>query len=128
MDAPQRILALTALGALGALARYGLGEAALRVLPGPPWCSTLIVNVLGCFLFGIIDRMALLGVLTPGVRLVLLVGFVGSFTTFSTYAFEIVTLASERDFTGLSLQLLAQNLLGVLAVLAGMALAAGAKP
>lgn len=128
MDALQRTLAIGALGALGALARYGLGEATLRTLPGPPWCSTLIVNVLGCFLLGVVDRLALLGHLTPSQRLVIVVGFLGAMTTFSTYALEIVTLASARDFAGLAFQLLAQNLLGVLAVLAGMALAAGAKP
>jgi len=120
----ERALAIGALGAIGALCRYGLSEAWGRTGVGPAWLSTLIVNVLGCFLLGLVDRLALSGLLAPGQRLIIVVGFLGAFTTFSTYAREIVALGSARDLNGLLLQFLAQNLLGVLAVLAGMAVGA----
>jgi CrcB protein len=124
----ERCLAIGALGALGALFRYALSEAVLRVVSGPAWVSTLVVNVLGCYLLGVVDRLALAGMLSPALRVVIVVGFLGAFTTFSTYARELVALGAQRDFVGLLLQVLAQNLLGCLAVLAGMASVAVFKP
>jgi fluoride exporter len=128
VDALKRALAIGALGALGALLRYALGEAVGRVAIGPAWLPTLVVNVLGCYLLGVVDRLALVGALTPSLRLVVVVGFLGAFTTFSTYAREMVALGAARDYGGLVLQVLAQNLLGVLAVLAGMATVTVLKP
>jgi fluoride exporter len=123
MDGIKLALGIGAFGALGSLLRYGLSDVVGRVVANPPWLSTLVVNVLGCFLLGVVDRLALSGALSPGTRLVLAVGFLGAFTTFSTYALEMVTLGTARAFGGLALQFTAQNLLGVLAVLAGMATA-----
>ena len=128
MDGLKRALAIGALGALGALLRYALGEAVGRVVTGPSWLPTLVVNVVGCYLLGVVDRFALVGVLPPSLRLVIVVGFLGAFTTFSTYAREMVALGAARDYGGLVLQVLAQNLLGVLAVLAGMATVSVLKP
>jgi CrcB protein len=119
----RQLALIGALGALGALLRYGLGDIVGRVVSDPPWLSTLVVNVLGCFALGVVDRLALTGILSPGARLVLAVGFLGAFTTFSTYALEIVSLGTARAWAGLALHFVAQNLLGVLAVLAGMATA-----
>lgn len=124
----ERVLAIGALGAAGALLRYALSDAVGRVVQGPAWLSTLVVNVLGCYLLGVVDRLALAGTVSPGLRLLIAVGFVGSFTTFSTYVREMVALGSEREFASLLFQVLAQNLLGVLAVLAGMATVAAFRP
>lgn len=85
----QRILLIALAGALGTLARYGLGGLVQRMVGGTlPW-GTLAVNVLGCFLFGVIwtladERL----VITEDTRLVVLGGFMGAFTTFSTFIFD----------------------------------------
>lgn len=76
-------------GAIGTVARYAVSNIIHRYCGEIfPW-GTLAVNMIGCFLFGLIwtlaeTRMAI----SPQSRLVLLSGFMGAFTTFSTYAFE----------------------------------------
>lgn len=85
----QRILLIGFAGALGTLARYGLGGLVQRIAGGNlPW-GTLFVNVMGCFLFGLIwtladERL----VISEEARLVVLGGFMGAFTTFSTFIFD----------------------------------------
>ncbi len=104
-------------GAAGALARYGLTSAA-SLLPGPvfPW-STSLANVLGCFLFGLIWTLSEKRALIPkSLGLVLLTGFVGSFTTFSTYVFEAEILLQQGQWLSLVLKVLGQNLLGFAAL------------
>ena len=69
-------------GAMGTLARYGASELANRL-------ATFTVNVVGSFLFGFIWHLAAVRLLIPDhVRIILLVGFMGSFTTFSSLMFD----------------------------------------
>ncbi len=75
-------------GAVGAVMRYGVGLLALRVAgPGVPW-GTWAANALGCLLIG----LALPLVKGDDARLAVLVGVLGSFTTFSTYSADTVVL------------------------------------
>ncbi len=74
-------------GALGAVMRYGVGLLALRWSEAAPW-GTWAANALGCLLIG----LALPLVKSDGARLTLLVGVLGSFTTFSTYSADTVLL------------------------------------
>jgi fluoride exporter len=85
----QKILLIALAGGLGALARYGLSGLVLRVTgPGLPY-GTLVVNVLGCFLFGLVWALAAERMMvSPELRTIVLVGFLGSFTTLSTFIFE----------------------------------------
>jgi CrcB protein len=79
-------------GACGALARYGAGRLVARVVDPPfPW-GTWTVNLLGCFLIGM--TIPLLGSLGEAdrARWFLVVGFLGSFTTFSTFSLDTVAL------------------------------------
>lgn len=78
-------------GSLGAASRYGVGLLAVKLWgPGFPW-GTLIVNLGGCFLIGLLfalaDRVRLL---TPEMRLFLITGYLGALTTFSSFALETV--------------------------------------
>jgi CrcB protein len=81
-------------GALGALARWGLSE----VVPSPggwPW-ATLLVNVTGCFLLGVL--LGAIGRRSPvpaWVTPFLGVGVLGGYTTYSTFAVEVVTLVDD---------------------------------
>ncbi len=112
-------------GALGALARYGTHQLctwALRGYTPEGWVwSTLLANTLGCFLFGIVWA------LTEGrwsgaveIRHVVLVGFLGSFTTFSTFAFELVGFGQNQRYLMLCLHLSAHLSLGVAGVVLGL--------
>jgi fluoride exporter len=86
-------------GALGAAARYGLDTLIEhRAFSVFPW-STFVINVSGCFAAGVViaalvDRHHLPAALRVG----LVVGFLGAYTTFSTFAQETVDLAKTHDF------------------------------
>lgn len=85
----QKLLCIAFGGALGALARYGLSGAVQKWLgSGFPW-GTAAVNILGSFLFGVLWAFAMgRGNLNTDIRSMLFVGFLGSFTTFSTFISE----------------------------------------
>ena len=86
------VLAVALGGACGALARYGTGRLVARLLDHPfPW-GTWTVNLVGCFLIG--ATVPLLGELNAAreLRFFLVVGFLGSFTTFSTYSLDTIAL------------------------------------
>ena len=116
---PASAVALVALGgALGAVARYGVGVVALRVFgPGLP-VGTWAVNALGCVLVG----LAVALVPTERVRLVVVVGGLGGFTTFSAYSAETVALFEQGAGGRAMLYVAASVTLSVLAVVAGAAL------
>jgi fluoride exporter len=92
------VLAVMLGGALGALARYGLDSLVeYRTFSLFPW-GTFVVNVSGCFVAGavvaaLVDRHHLPAALRVG----LVVGFLGAYTTFTTFAQETVDLAKAHD-------------------------------
>jgi fluoride exporter len=109
---------MAAAGALGALARYTVSIAALRWLPADFPYGTLCVNLVGCFLLGAVTELTLEeGLLAPEMRTILGTGFLGAFTTFSTFGVETFR-ALEAGEWGVA----ATNV--VVNVVAGVALAA----
>ena len=126
----MNLLLIAVAGALGALARYGLGGWVQARSVGFPW-GTLLVNVLGSFLLGFLFRTLDAVAATPELRQAITVGFLGSFTTFSAFSFEIVALAQGGEWGRALLYAAGSVLLGVLAAAAGIALAgawAGSAP
>jgi CrcB protein len=116
----NKIIFLSLAGAIGALARYWLSGAVHGFMGrGFPW-GTWSVNMLGCFLFGLIwvltDER---GLIPAQWRVVLLVGFVGTFTTFSTFIFETSGLMRDAEWLKMGLNLAGQNLFGFLALYLG---------
>ncbi len=118
-------LALIAMaGAAGTLARYGLAQAVQRLSgPGFP-TGTFAVNILGSLLFGLVwtlfeDRLPM----GSEARMVLLTGFMGAFTTFSTFMFETSTLLRHGQWAYALFNVGGQTALGLLALASGMALA-----
>jgi CrcB protein len=86
-------------GFFGAISRYALGGAVHRLLPGAAFpYGTLAVNVVGCLLIGLAAGLSeSRQVLGPEARLFLVLGFLGSFTTFSTFGYETLTLARDAE-------------------------------
>lgn len=106
---------------LGANLRYWVGDwAAQRYGSGFPY-GTLLVNLSGSFLLGLIVSMSMENfIIDPRLRLLLTIGFLGSYTTFSTYAYESITLISQGQW-GLGLfNLLGSSLLGALFAVLGI--------
>ena len=95
-------------GSLGAVSRYGVSLLSARFF-GPQFpYGTMLVNLAGCFLIGLLfalaDRSRLL---TPDVRLLLITGYLGALTTFSTFSLETVSAGRA----GLTLQALTNILI-----------------
>jgi fluoride exporter len=119
----DKILFMALAGAFGTLARAGLTSVVQRALGARfPW-GTLVVNITGCFLFGLLYVLiAERAKSIDATRLIVLTGFMGAFTTFSTYAFDVGTLArSGRELAALA-NFTAQNGIGIAALLGGLAL------
>ncbi len=110
----QKLLLIALAGAFGAMARYGLSGLVLRVTgAGFPY-GTLAVNVVGCFLFGLVWALAAERMMvSPEARTVILVGFLGSFTTFSTFVFESHWLIADARWLPAAGNLLLMNLSGL---------------
>ena len=107
-------------GALGALARWGLAEALPHSPADWPW-ATLLVNLLGCLLIGVLLAVLLARFPeSPWLRPFLAVGVLGGFTTYSTFAVDVVRLADAGRAALAAGYVLVSVLGGVAAVLAGL--------
>lgn len=90
-------LVLVALGgALGAALRYLVTGWVQQRIDFFPW-GTLVVNLIGSFLIGMVLEFTLRGFLTPEVRVFLAVGVLGGFTTFSSLSWETLALLENGD-------------------------------
>ena len=99
MSSGANILLVGAGGFIGSIARYLLSGWVLHHTLGGkfPW-STFVVNVLGCLLIGVLSGMIeRLEWFTPQMRLLLLTGLLGGFTTFSTFGLETVFLLRRGE-------------------------------
>lgn len=106
-------------GMVGAAARFGVSQfAADRWGAGLPY-GTLLVNLTGSFAIGVILTVLLDRVADPVWRLLLVTGFLGGYTTFSSYSFELVTLIGGGRLGWAAGYLIASNLLGVAACAVG---------
>jgi len=116
-------VAIAVAGALGALARYGIDVYLRQRKPGTfPW-GTLVVNVSGAFLLGLIFTAATeKWAVAPWLRSAITVGFLGAYTTFSTLTFETYRLADERELGLAAVNLLGSITAGMIAVYAGIRL------
>ncbi|NIA06414.1 MAG: fluoride efflux transporter CrcB [Actinobacteria bacterium] len=120
----DKILIIGAGGFLGAVARYLLCGLVQRLHGGTLPLGTLTVNVLGCFIIGVAMAMVEDGTfLGPNGRLLLMIGLLGSFTTFSAFGYETVELLRDGEWFWLFWSVAGNVLLGVAAVILGRLLA-----
>ena len=111
---------------IGASARYFVSRWASKLISADFPYGTLIINVTGSFLLGLFLIWTTERVLAdPRWRLIIAIGFCGSYTTFSSYAFESFALLEQGNYLLFGTNVLANNLLCLVAVVAGAALARG---
>lgn len=121
-----RHLFAISLGAIaGALSRYYLTLwFAQRFGSNFPY-GTFFINLTGCFVMGFFTTLALerVGMISQEVRLLVAVGFLGSYTTFSTYGLDSVLLLGNRKFAAAGFYWLGSAILGIVSVQLGVMLA-----
>lgn len=120
-----RFLLVAAGGALGSMARYGLGLTLGRVLPGTAWpWGTFAANLIGGLLMGLLAGwLAHRGQGGDGVRLFAAVGLLGGFTTFSAFSLEAALMIERRDWTTAGLYVAASAVLAIAALFVGLMIA-----
>jgi CrcB protein len=119
----EKWIGLAVAGVLGTLARYGLSGLVQRIAgAGFPW-GTAVVNLTGCFLFGLLWTL-LEGRIQarPEIRTTIFIGFFGAFTTFSSFVAETASLMRDSQWLYAGANIIGQNVLGIVVLLAGMAL------
>jgi CrcB protein len=116
-------LSVAAFGALGALSRYLVDRAIEQRSDAVfPW-ATFTVNLTGCLLFGLLTGVLVDRYDTPAwLRVGLVMGFVGGYTTFSTYAAEALDLAEERKLAVALVYAAGSVVVGMAAVFVGLRL------
>ncbi len=110
-------------GFLGANARYAMTRlVADRLGIAFPW-GTFLVNLVGAFLIGVVLTLITeRTVADPVWRQFVVIGFLGGYTTFSSYTFEAIALAERGDWGSAALYVLGSNILGLIACLVGIGL------
>jgi len=120
----QTMLVVSVGGALGALSRYGLGVwISSKWNQGFP-LHTFLINISGAFLLGFLNILFIERLtISPLWRLGIGVGFLGAFTTFSTFGFEVITLLEGGSLFTAGLYTLLSILVGFTGVALGVGLA-----
>ncbi len=108
-------------GFVGSGLRFMISGWTQRLVPASVFpYGTLAVNVIGCLFIGLLGGLAeYRGVLDPGQRLFLMIGVLGGFTTFSTFAFETLMLLENTELLRAFINIFLQLFLGLVAAYAG---------
>lgn len=111
-------------GVLGCWARYAMTQLVQGLWGSDFPNATLIINISGAFIMGFLfvetlERLTI----DPALRTGILTGFIGGYTTFSTYAMETFLLAEQGEWARSALYVFLSNGLGILAAVAGVAIA-----
>ena len=117
----SQIIAIMIGGALGAAMRYLVSNGFYSLLGRDFPYGTLAVNVIGSFLMGVLTVLLIdRGEVDPLIKLAILVGFLGSFTTFSTFSMDTLVLINEGALSRAFLNMLTNVVVCVSAVWLGM--------
>jgi CrcB protein len=106
---------------VGGICRYLTQQFVQKHYPSSIPLGTLSVNVIGCFIIGVLFALSARGnLLSPELRLLLATGFCGGYTTFSAFASENISLLQEGDFFYAGLYILLSVVVGFAAVYLGI--------
>jgi len=107
-------------GFLGSVARYGVQLASINLFSGRTFWATLLVNLAGCLLIGLLAGGFLK--LSQNQHLLLITGLCGGFTTFSTFAFDGLKLLKTGLYSQFAIYFLVSTVGGLILCAAGFAL------
>jgi fluoride exporter len=108
-------------GGIGSIARFLSQKGAERLLDNSFPIGTFLVNVIGCFIIGVVYSLSERGnFLSPEIRLFLTVGLCGGFTTFSTFSYDNFNMLSEKLWQFLIVNVGGSLFFGILAVYLGV--------
>jgi len=119
-----RILLIALFGAVGTLARYGLqGLVQIKIGSTFPY-GTLVVNLTGCFLLGLIGQFTLNRIIVPPEwRMAIAIGFFGGYTTFSSFGWETAKMLEAGEWLWASTYVAASVVFGLFLTVTGIRLA-----
>lgn len=120
-ESTLRILWIAVGGALGSVLRFlisGWVQQSILLFP----LGTMVVNILGCLLIGLLSIVLLESQVDPVIRTGILIGLLGGFTTFSSFTHDTLRLAEARQFGLASLNVVGSVLCCLLATFLGMQL------
>jgi fluoride exporter len=124
METLTKYLAVAAGGALGAVFRYYLTLSGIARIATPFPTATFVINITGSFIIGFFLTLATEQMpINPHLRLAIAVGFVGAYTTFSTFEYETAKLIEGKDLLYAFLYVVLSFVIGLGAVWAGIILA-----
>ncbi|MCX6155224.1 MAG: fluoride efflux transporter CrcB [Candidatus Kapabacteria bacterium] len=107
-------------GFIGTAARYVLSQYIHKIFLTNFPLGTLIINLIGCFLIGIIIELFNKGnIMSPEVNIFLTVGICGGFTTFSTFSYDSINMINEYEYINLIIYLGISIFIGLSLTLAG---------
>lgn len=116
----QNILSIALGGIAGALCRYFLAGAINNATgAGFPW-GTMIINLTGSFIIGVLAEVFDILIVPSFARPLLMIGFLGAYTTFSTFSLETVKLFQDGEIRYAVLNILISNIGGILLVITGI--------
>ena len=117
----KNLICLGLAGGLGTIARYGIVELTKKFAGSSfPW-GTAAANLLGCFLAGLIWEITAKQLpISNQARLIILVGFMGAFTTFSAFILETGNLARDAQWMGAIVNILFLNTAGIVLLFLGI--------
>jgi CrcB protein len=108
-------------GGIGSICRYLSQQYVQNNYPASIPLGTLLVNITGCFIIGVVYALSERGsLISPEVRVFLATGFCGGFTTYSSFAYENVSMVLDGEFYYTTLYLLISVVIGFGAVHAGI--------
>ncbi len=118
-----KILMLLLGGGAGAVARYSLAGFVSNIFPGFFPSGTMVVNLAGSFLIGLLWGFSEIFNISPNTRTFIFIGFLGSFTTFSTFALESFNLIRDNEKWFALINILLSNAAAIILVFLGFFIA-----
>lgn len=115
----MKILALFAGGGIGTLCRYFISSQSGRFAESGFPVGTIVVNLSGSFAIGFLWALMELINISPNLRAFIFIGFLGGYTTFSTYMLENLSLLRGNEMKAVVTNILFSNIAGLLLVIAG---------